>query len=207
MDGARQRIEQDLRGIVSGEVLCDDASRALYATDASVFEVWPLAIVRPRTAEDVAATVAWAANQRIPVHPRGAGSSLAGDSLGSGIVIDCSRFMRRILGTGAGHVRVQPGVVSGQLEEHLGRLGQTFGPDPANSWVTTVGGMIGRNTSGSRFSRHGAVRGRIASAQVVLADGTLVEMVPTAARVLIQKNRVWPSWLLECKQFWMSRSL
>ena len=180
MDGARQRIEQDLRGIVSGEVLCDDASRALYATDASVFEVWPLAIVRPRTAEDVAATVAWAANQRIPVHPRGAGSSLAGDSLGSGIVIDCSRFMRRILGTGAGHVRVQPGVVSGQLEEHLGRLGQTFGPDPANSWVTTVGGMIGRNTSGSRFSRHGAVRGRIASAQVVLADGTLVEMVPTA---------------------------
>ncbi|MCX7417879.1 MAG: hypothetical protein NTY25_15585, partial [Planctomycetia bacterium] len=67
MDPQRQRIEEDLRGIVSGEVLCDDASRALYATDASLFEVWPLAIVRPRTAEDVAATVRWAAEQRIPV--------------------------------------------------------------------------------------------------------------------------------------------
>ena len=180
MDLEQKRIEEDLRGIVTGEVLCDNASRALYATDASVFEIWPLAVVRPRSVEDVAATVAWAAAQRISVHPRGAGSSLAGDSLGSGIVIDCSRFMRRIIQTGATDVRVQAGVVSGQLEEHLGRLKRTFGPDPSNSWVTTVGGMIGRNASGSRFLRYGAVRNRIAAAQVVLADGSIVEMVPAA---------------------------
>ena len=182
MDPDRQRIAEDLRGIVSGEVLCDDASRSLYATDASLFEVWPLAIVRPRTAEDIAATVKWAAERQIPVHPRGAGSSLSGDALGPGIVVDCGRFMRRIVNTAADTVRVQPGVVAAQLEEHLGGLGRTFGPDPANAGVTTIGGMIGRNTSGSRFLRHGAVRGRIAAAQAVLADGSIVELVPTAPR-------------------------
>ncbi|MCX7413508.1 MAG: FAD-binding protein [Planctomycetia bacterium] len=180
MDPERKRIEEDLRGLVSGEVLCDDANRALYATDASLFEVWPLVIVRPRTAEDVAATVKWAAEQRIPVHARGAGSSLSGDSLGRGIVIDCSRFMRRIITTAATTVRAQPGVVAAQLEEHLARLGRSFGPDPASAGVTTLGGMIGRNTSGSRFLRAGAIRGRLVAAQVVLADGTLVELVPTA---------------------------
>ena len=180
MDPQRQRIEEDLRGIVSGEVMCDDASRALYATDASLFEVWPLAIVRPRTAEDVAATVRWAAEQRIPVHARGAGSSLSGDSLGRGIVIDCGRFLRRIVQTGATTVRVQPGVVGAQLEEHLGHLGRTFGPDPSNACVTTLGGMIGRNASGSRFLRHGAVRSRIVAAQVVLADGSIVDLVAAA---------------------------
>jgi FAD/FMN-containing dehydrogenase/Fe-S oxidoreductase len=182
MDPERQRIEEDLRGIVSGEVLCDDASRSLYATDASLFEVWPLGIVRPRTAEDIAATVKWAAERQIPVHPRGAGTSLCGDALGRGIVIDCGRFMRRIINTSADTVRVQPGVVAAQLEEHLGGLGRTFGPDPANAPVTTIGGMIGRNTSGSRFLRHGAVRGRIAALQAVLADGSIVELVPTAPR-------------------------
>lgn len=175
----RKRIEEDLRGLVAGEVLCDDASRSLYATDASLFEAWPLAIVRPRDTDDVAATVAWAAEARIPVHARGAGSSLSGDSLGTGIVIDCSRFMRRIVATTAESVRVQPGVVGGQLEEHLARLGRAFGPDPANAGVTTLGGMVGRNTSGSRFLRHGAVRGRIATVQAVLADGSVVELVPT----------------------------
>jgi len=180
VDIDRQRMAEDLRGVVAGEVLCDDASRALYATDASLFELWPVAVVRPRAADDVAATVRLAAERGIPVHPRGAGSSLCGDALGPGIVIDCSRFMRRIIQTAGTSVRAQAGVVGAQLEEHLAGLQRTFGPDPANASVTTIGGMIGRNTSGSRFARHGAVRGRVAAAQVVLADGSIVEMVPTA---------------------------
>jgi len=180
MERDRQRIAEDLRGLVSGEVLCEDADRALYATDASVFERWPLVVVRPRSADDVAATVGWAAERGIPVHPRGAGTGLAGDALGTGIVLDTARFMRRIIHTSATQVRVQPGVVAAQLEGHLARLGRTFGPDPSNAAVTTVGGMIGRNISGSRFALHGAVRGRLAAAQVVLADGGLVELVPTS---------------------------
>ena len=181
MDPERKRIEEDLRGIVSGEVLCDDASRAAYATDGSLFEIWPVAIVRPRSAEDVAATVAWAADRGIPVTARGGGTSICGSPLGPGIVVDTSRFMRRIIHTDgeAGTVRVQPGLTAERLERHLGRFGRMFGPDPANRAVTTVGGMIGRNASGSHFPRYGAVRGRIAAAQVVLADGAIVELVPT----------------------------
>ena len=71
MDPERQRIAEDLRGLVAGEVVCDDPGRSLYATDASLFEVWPLVVVRPRTADDVAATVSWAAERGLPVHPRG----------------------------------------------------------------------------------------------------------------------------------------
>ena len=180
MEPEQKRIEEDLRGIVAGEVLCDDASRALYASDASLFEVRPLAIVRPRSAEDVAATVAWAAGRGIAVHPRGAGSSVCGGALGPGLVIDCSRFMRRILATGDDTIRVQCGVVASQIEQHLGRLGRTFGPDPSNPGVTTIGGMIGRNSSGSRFLRHGAVRDRIVALEAVLADGSIVELGPKA---------------------------
>ena len=182
MDGEQQRsrIEEDLRGVVTGEVLSDAAARSLYATDASLCEVWPLAVVRPRTAEDVAAAVQWAAERRIPVHARGAGTSLAGGSLGPGIVIDCGRFLRRIVQTDADEVQVQPGVVAAQLEEHLARRGRSLGVDPTNSWVTTIGGMVGRNSSGSRFPRHGSMSGRLVSARVVLADGGIVELVPTA---------------------------
>ncbi len=182
MELDRRRVEEDLRGIVSGDVLCDDASRGLYATDGSLFEVWPLAVVRPRTADDVAHVVRWAAEEKIPVHARGAGSSVAGLALGSGVVIDCSRFLRRIVATGDSTVRVQAGVVGASLEEHLAGFQKTFGPDPANRGVTTVGGMIGRNTSGSRFARFGDVRSRVASAQVVLGDGSIVELKPTPPR-------------------------
>jgi FAD/FMN-containing dehydrogenase len=180
MERDRSLIEEDLRGIVAGDVLCDDASRALYATDGSLFEVRPLAVVRPRSTEDVAAAVAWAAGRGIAVHARGSGSSICGGPLGPGIVIDCSRHLRRILRTDPDSqtVRVQPGVVAAQLEAHLARFGRTFGPDPSSAAITTVGGMIGRNASGSRFLRHGAVRGRIAAAQVVLADGSTTEWTP-----------------------------
>jgi FAD/FMN-containing dehydrogenase/Fe-S oxidoreductase len=179
-DQLRNRIEEDLGGIVAGEVLCGAESRSLYATDASLCEVWPLAVVRPRTTEDVAATVSWAAEHQISVHPRGAGSSLAGGALGPGIVIDCGRFLRRILRTSGNEVRVQPGVVATQLEEHLGRGARTLGVDPSNRSVTTLGGMIGKNSSGSRFPRYGAMSGRLESARVVLADGAIVDLVPTA---------------------------
>ncbi|MFM9059000.1 MAG: FAD-binding and (Fe-S)-binding domain-containing protein [Planctomycetaceae bacterium] len=179
----RTPVEEDLRGIVAGEVVCDDAARGLYATDGSLFEARPLAVVRPRSADDVAATVGWAAERGIPVHARGGGSSICGGPLGAGVVIDCARFMRRIVRTDvdSGTVRVQPGVVAAQLEAHVARFGRTFGPDPSNFAITTVGGMIGRNASGSRFLRHGAVRGRIAAAQVVLADGRVVELTPAPA--------------------------
>jgi FAD/FMN-containing dehydrogenase/Fe-S oxidoreductase len=183
MDPERTRLDEDLRGLISGDVLCGEAARAAYALDGSLFEVWPLAVVRPRSADEVAATVAWAGERGIAVHARGAGTSICGGPLGEGIVIDCARAMRRIIevDAAAGTVRVQPGVVAARLEKHLARFGRTFGPDPSNLSVTTIGGMIGRNASGSRFLRHGAVRGRLLAAQTVLADGEILEVVPTPA--------------------------
>ena len=112
MDQEQGRIEEDLRGIVAGDVLCHDVGRSLYATDGSLFEEQPLAVVRPRSTDDVAAAVRWAAERGVSVHPRGGGTSLCGGPLGRGLVIDCSRFMRRILEFRDNAVRVQPGVVA-----------------------------------------------------------------------------------------------
>ena len=176
----RTRMAEDLRGVVAGDVIFDDAGRSLYATDASLFQLMPLGVVRPRSVDDVAATLEWAARNGVPVHPRGAGTGLAGDALGAGIILDCSRYLRRIISTADETVCVQPGVTCRQLEAHLAAVDRCFGPDPSNAAVTTIGGMVGRNTSGSRFPLYGAVRDRIVAAEVVFSDGTVAELLPTA---------------------------
>src|SRR5690606_35382287 len=99
-------------------------------------------VVRPRTLADVVAVVEYAAENHLPIHPRGAGTGLAGESLGAGIVLDFSRYMRRVLEVGDDFVRVQPGIVHAQLNEILRPLGRHFGPDPAMSSVTTMGSVV-----------------------------------------------------------------
>ncbi len=175
------RLAEDLRGIVAGEVLCDLPSRAIYATDASLLELMPSAVVRPRSTADVAATVRWAAEHGCPVHSRGAGTSLCGGPLGTGIVLDFSRFMRRVVLVGPDRVRIQSGVVCGQLAQLLARSGREIGPDPADPAASTLGGMIGRDSSGSRFPRHGSMREWVRSVEVVLADGSIHEIGPPVA--------------------------
>src|SRR4051794_29229914 len=96
----QQHIRDDLRGVLRGEVLFDDISRSLYATDASIFEVRPLGIVTPQDEDDVRALVRYAAEHEIPLIPRGAGTGVAGESLGSGLVVDLSRHLRSILDIG-----------------------------------------------------------------------------------------------------------
>src|SRR6056297_1800273 len=110
MDTERQRVQDDLRGIVRGDVLCDPQSTQLYASDASIYQLVPLGVVRPRSAADVVATVQYAAEHGLSLHPRGAGTGVAGESLGPGIAIDFSTHMRRIQITGRGEtVNVQSG--------------------------------------------------------------------------------------------------
>ena len=128
--------------------------RSLYATDGSLFEQWPLAVVRPRSTDDVAATVRWAAEQGISVHARGAAArASAAAPLGAGhrdrllAVHAAGAGVSR--GTGCG---CSPGVVAGQLDAILARRRRTFGPDPANAAVSTLGGMIGRDASGQPLS-------------------------------------------------------
>ncbi|HET6884193.1 MAG TPA: anaerobic glycerol-3-phosphate dehydrogenase subunit C [Pirellulales bacterium] len=175
MDQQRERIQEDLRGLVSGEVRCDDVFLQLYASDASIYQIKPLAVVRPRTRRDVAAVVTYARENQLPVHARGAGTGLAGESLGPGIVVDFSAHFRRVLPTEGDTVRLQPGVVHERLNAHLRLHGRLFGPDPAMSQVTTMGSVVALDGCGSHWLKYGSTRRHVQKLEVVLADGaTLV---------------------------------
>src|SRR2546421_743093 len=176
MDPQRERIQADLRGLLAGEVFCDDPFTLMYASDASVYQMRPLGVVRPRGVADIRAVLGYAAEQSIPVHARGAGTGLAGESLGPGLLVDFSRAMRRIVSVTGDTVNVQPGVVLGQLNRYLAAFGRQFGPDPATGGVTTLGSVLALDNSGSNWLRHGSARKHVVKMQVVLADGETMEV-------------------------------
>lgn len=176
MDQERSRIRADLLGLLEGDVLCDDLSMQMYAGDASVFEVRPTAVVRPRSTSDVVAVVKYAAEHGLSLHPRGAGSGVAGESLGSGIVLDFTRYMRRVLSEEADAVRVQPGLVLAQLNRYLSISGRMFGPDPATRSVTSIGSVIAIDGTGSHWLRYGTARRYVRRLQCVLMSGEVVEL-------------------------------
>ena len=176
MDAEQLRIEEDLRGLIAGEVHCDDLFVQMYATDASIFELPPLGVVRPRTREDVSALARYASTRGIPLFPRGAGSGLAGDSLGRGLIVDFSRFFRRIISSSDEAAIVQPGVVLAQLNDRLAKHGRVFGPDPAGIEVTTMGSVVALDASGSRWPAYGATHDYVRELEVVLADGQVVRL-------------------------------
>jgi FAD/FMN-containing dehydrogenase/Fe-S oxidoreductase len=164
------RLRDDLKGVVKGELLFDDLSRTLYSTDASIFEVRPLGVVLPRDEEDVQALLRYAADHQVPLVPRGAGTGVAGESLGAGLVVDLSRHFRSILEIGPDTVRVQPGVVCRDLERALARDGRRFAPDPAAP-ECTLGGMLATNASGARSFRHGYTGDHVLAVRAVLDTG------------------------------------
>jgi FAD/FMN-containing dehydrogenase/Fe-S oxidoreductase len=172
----RQNLLEDLCGIVKGQLLFDDINRSLYSTDASIFEVRPLGIVVPKDTEDVQALVRYAAEHKISLVPRGAGSGVAGESLGPGLIVDLSRHFRCILEIGTETVRVQPGVVYRDLNAELAKIGRCFAPDPASGEQCTIGGMIATNASGARALRHGYTRDHVESLQAVLDTGDLAKL-------------------------------
>ena len=163
-----------LRGATGCEVRDDAVGRALYATDASIYEIEPLVVVIPRTEEDLAAAARGALERKLPILPRGAGTSLAGQAVGRAVVIDASKYLTRIrrLDPDARTVRVQPGVVLEQLNQAAGKHGLMFGPDVATANRATLGGMVGNNSAGTRSIRHGMTVDHVRSLRVFLADGT-----------------------------------
>ena len=173
------RVHDDLKGIVKGDLLFDDISRVLYSTDASVFEVMPLGVVVPRDEDDLRALVRYAADRQVSLVPRGAGTGLAGESLGPGIIVDLSKHFRAVLDVGTDTVRVQPGVVYRELTRQLAAIGRRFAPDPANV-ECTIGGMLANNASGSRALKHGYTRDHVVSLRAILDNGEAVtaEVVP-----------------------------
>jgi FAD/FMN-containing dehydrogenase/Fe-S oxidoreductase len=169
-----------LAGAVSGEVRFDRVSRALYSTDASVYQIVPAGVVLPRTEADVVATVRACARSGVPLTARGGGTSQAGQSIGPGVILDTSKYLNRVLEIDAAgrRARVQPGCVLDDLNAALRPHGLQFAPDISTSNRATIGGMVANNSSGARSVIYGKTIDHVLALKVVLADGSLIECAP-----------------------------
>ena len=165
---------------LEGEVRLDDLTKVLYSTDASIYEVQPRGVVLPKTVNDVVKTVEFASQHRIPLLPRGGGTSLAGQSVGAALHIDFSKHMNAILEFEPSEkwVRVQPGVVLDELNSYLQPHGLQFAPDVATANRANIGGMIGNNSSGAHSLCYGKTIDHVLELDVVLADGTRCLLQP-----------------------------
>ncbi|WP_263168954.1 FAD-binding and (Fe-S)-binding domain-containing protein [Streptomyces sp. SCSIO ZS0520] len=175
---ARQPAGRDvlgarLRASVRGEVALDATARALHTMDASNYRRVPLAVVAPVDAEDVAAVLAVCREEQVPVVPRGGGTSIAGQATGTGVVLDFTRHMNRILDVDpeARTALVQPGVVLDRLQEAAAPHGLRFGPDPSTHSRCTLGGMIGNNSCGSHSVAWGTTADSVRRLDVLGSDG------------------------------------
>lgn len=162
------------------EIRLDDLSRALYATDASIYQIKPFGVAFPKSASEISALVRAAASESLPLVPRGAGTGLAGGAIGDGLVVDLSLHHRRIwdLNLDARTVRAGAGVVLDDLNAFLKPHGLSFGPDVATSSRATIGGMIGNNSSGARCPIYGTTIDHVRGVEFVLPDGRIINTGP-----------------------------
>lgn len=197
------RVRDDLKGLVKGPLLLDDLTRVLYSTDASLFQIQPLGVAVPQDEADVLALVRYAGEHQLALIARGAGTGLAGESLGAGLIVDLSRHFRQVLEAGSDTVRVQPGVVLRQLNQRLLAEGRRFAPDPAQQ-ECTVGGMLATNASGLHVLRHGYTGDHVSRLRVVLDSGDAIDVsrhprwpAPRRSRAGARtSSRPWPrSWI------------
>src|SRR5213594_4367915 len=172
-DEAVREFARGLRPDFAGEIRLDRFTRLLYSTDASIYQVEPLAVLFPRGHDDVAAAVALASRHGLPLLPRGGGTSLAGQTVGAALVLDYSRHMNRILECRVEErtCRVEPGVVLDQLNAFLRPAGWQFGPDVSTSNRATLGGMMGNNSCGSHSILYGKTVDHVRELRVVLTNG------------------------------------
>ena len=175
MDEQRKRIIEDCTGFLRGEIQCDPLTVAAYSTDASLYQIPPLGVAFPKDREDVTTLSRYSAETRIPLIPRGAGSQVAGGALGTGLIVDFTRHMRRIESIGENLVEVEAGVFLCQLNEALRKYRRYFPPDPANARVTTIGGVLAVDAAGSRSVRVGSARDYVRSIEMVLSGGHCIE--------------------------------
>jgi len=183
LDEQQQRIAEDLAGLFTGEFRFDDVAREIYSTDGSLYQMRPLGVAFPRHRDDVVVLALYARDNELTLIPRGAGSGVAGGALGAGLVVDFSRHLQQIEKIDGETVRVQAGVVRQHLNQALRPFGKYFPPDPSNTAITTIGGMLAVDAAGSHAVRVGSTRDHVLSIETVLADGTLFEAGVHAATV------------------------
>ena len=180
LGGGTGRLAERLARETRCEVRFDRGSRMLYATDASLYQIEPVGVAVPRSVADLANAARIAAEEGVAVLPRGAATSLSGQTVGPALVLDCSKYLTRIgvVDRGRMTVKVEPGVVLGRLNDHLKPLGLMFGPDVSTGDRATLGGMIGNNSAGARSLKYGKTGEHVRALDVVLDDGTTATFGP-----------------------------
>ena len=173
-------LAAELERRVSGEVRLDDFSRTLYSTDASIYQMKPVGVVTPRDADDVVAVVELANREGIPVLPRGAGTSLSGQTVNHAIVLDFSRHLNRLLEVNPeeGWARVEPGIVVAALNRQVAGHRLHYAPDPSTVNRATVGGGIGNNSCGTHSVLFGKTIDQVLELDTILSDGTRARLGP-----------------------------
>lgn len=166
-----------LAGLIKGELHTDDLHRILYATDASVYRELPLGVALPRDSEDIIQIVKYCHEKRIPIIPRAGGTSLAGQCVGVGLVVDVSKYMNKVIEIDADNntVTVQPGIIRDELNHTLKPYNLMVGPNTSTANRATIGGMVGNNSCGSTSIVYGNTRDHVKSLKTILSDGCLVE--------------------------------
>ena len=167
------QFETELRRKITGEVYFDGVTRYLYSTDASLYQIQPVGVVVARDKNDVVQAIRTAAKYGVSILPRGGGTSLAGQAVGHSLVIDCSKFLNRLLELNADErwVRVEPGLVRDELNAQIKHTGLHFAPETATSNRANIGGMIGNNSSGTRSIVYGKTVDHVLETRAILANG------------------------------------
>ncbi len=168
------RLAEQLRRETQAEVLFSRADRGRYSTDASIYQQEPVGVVVPRTIEDAAAVLAIAREHGVPVLPRGGGTSQCGQTVNRALVIDCSKYLRRVLevDVAARRAWVEPGLVLSHLNKALAPSKLFFPVDPSTNARCTIGGMAANNSCGSKSIRYGLMADNVRAIDAILADGT-----------------------------------
>lgn len=180
---------QQLRLQLQGHLYSDNAHKVLYATDASAYRELPLAVAIPKTEEDILKLIAFANEHTVPLIPRAAGTSLAGQVVGNGIVVDISKNFNSILEFNEQEhwVRVQPGVIRDELNRYLMPLGFFFGPETSTANRAMIGGMVGNNSCGSNSIAFGSTRDHLLEIKGYLSDGSPVVFNAIDNEVFVKK--------------------
>lgn len=177
-DDVSDALRRELEACIEGEVRFDAVTRALYSTDASVYQIEPIGAVIVKSREDLLRVVETCARHRCPLTMRGGGTSQAGQAIGAGLQVDTSKYYNQILELNVEEqwVRVQPGIVLDELNAALKQHGLRFAPDVSTASRATIGGMIANNSSGARSVLYGKTIDHVIELEVVLADGSLAKL-------------------------------
>ena len=173
-------LSRALESRADAEIRFDAVSRALYATDASVYQIEPVGVVLPRTRSALRETVAVCAELRCPITMRGGGTSQAGQAIGAGLIVDTSKYLTAVLELNVAErwVRVEPGIVLDELNARLKPHGLRFAPDVSTASRATIGGMMANNSSGARSIVYGKTIDHVLEQDVVLSDGSVARFGP-----------------------------